>query len=223
MNFDDLQSLWQKQPAPAAPDAVAIAATLRRVRADARAFERTILWRDLREIAASLLVFVIFADMARDHARTDVPTWSIALAWLGAALPLGVAGFMLFDRLRARRLRPRDAATVLSEIDRALAELRHQHRLLMSVTWWYLLPLAASGVLVVLHPVAMNAPSPLARVVLVSLGVIVLVSTNYVIRRLNHGCAQRKLAPQIAELERERREFSDFDSVSSSATPPPPQ
>ena len=217
MNFDELQGLWQKQPAPASPDPASIAATLKRVRAEARAFERTILWRDLREIAASLLVSAVFLGMARDHARTSAPAWSLGLVWLGAALPAAVAGFMFFDRLRSRRLRPRGAVTVLSEIDGALAELRHQYRLLMNVAWWYLLPLVAGGVLVVVHPIAMAASSTPVRLALMALGTIVLAAVNYPIWRLNRGCALRELAPRIAELERDRRAFFEEPTP---ATPP---
>lgn len=209
MNFDDCQVLWQKQPLPPPPDPTTAEALVRRVRAGARSFDRTILWRDLREVVAALALTLAFAGQARTHTLAGAPGWSLALAWLAAALPLGVAGFILFDRLRARRLRPRAAATVLSEIDHALAELRHQHRLLMNVTWWYLLPLAASGALFVMaQPVAVQSSWPV-RLMLAVFTVTLLAAVNIPLWWLNRRYARKDLAPRIEQLERERRDLSE--------------
>lgn len=211
MNFDDCQALWQKQPVPPphTPDTIALAATIRRVRADARAFERTILWRDLREIIAALVVTAIFARMARSHTLEGAPAWGLALAWLAIAPPLGVTGFLVVDRLRARRLRPKGAGTVLSEIDHALAGLRHQQRLLLNVAWWYLLPLATSGALVMVHPIAMAESSGPLRLALAAFTVALLAAVNIPLWWLNRRVATKDLAPRIEQLERERRDFSE--------------
>ena len=208
MNFDDWQELWQKQTPSRSPDTAALQATIRRVRAEARAFDRAILWRDLREIVAALAAATIFAGMARACTLEGAPAWSLTLAWLAAVPPLGVAAFLVSDRLRTRRLRPTGAGTVLSEIDHALAELRHQQRLLMNVTWWYLLPLATSAALVMVHPIAVTASSGTVRLVLVTFTAALLAAVNYPIWRLNRRFALRKLAPRIEQLERERRDLS---------------
>lgn len=208
MNFDAWQQLWQEQAPPTPADAATVKATIRRVRTDARAFDRAILWRDLREIIAALVVSVVFAGMTQARALEGPPAWSLALAWLGAALPLGVAGFLLIDRLRARKFRPRSTGTVLSEIDHALAELRHQHWLLMHVTWWYLLPLAASGALSMMPSLAL-AGTPEVRLTLAAFTAALLAAVNYPIWWLNRRVATRYLAPRIEQLERERRSFDE--------------
>lgn len=217
MNFDDWQTLWQKQPVPPPNDPAALATTLRRVRAGARAFDRTILWRDLREGAAALLVSAVFAWEARAKTLACATAWHV---WLAAALPLGVALFLFIDRWHARRRRPRGAATVLSEIDHALAELRHQHRLLLRVTWWYLLPLSTSIALIALPPILAATPHIGVRIVLGLLGALLLAAFSYPFRWINHRAATRELAPRIAALERERRDFSDSAPASSSVSSP---
>ena len=215
MNFDDWKDLWQKQPQPPPPDAAAVKALLRRVRAEAHAFDRTILWRDLREVFAALLVFWLFARKAQALAVAGTPAWNLVLAWLAAALPLGVAGFLVIDRLRTRRLRPQNTGTVLSEIDHALAELRHQHRLLMGVAWWYLLPLAISTALFMVHPVVKAGPARPAGLVLIVFTAVLLAAINYPLWRLNRRVAAKSLAPRIEQLEHERRDFASTETYPS--------
>lgn len=214
MNFDDFQTLWQTQPLPSPPDAAAIEATLKRVRADARAFERTLLWRDLREVVAALTVCLFFAWEARTRMLAGTPSWH---AWLAATLPLGVAIFLVTDRLRARRASPSDAPSVVAEIDRALATLRHQHWLLTHVTWWYLLPLGASALLFIVQPIADASPLWPVRLALGACMTAFLATVHAAIWWINRRAATKTLAPRINQLERERHAF--FDPVTTT-TPP---
>ena len=215
MNFEDWQELWQKQPLPPPPDAAAVEALLRRVRADARTFDRNIFSRDLREIGAAIMLFAIFACDAWTLTLRGAPAWNIVFTWIAAAAPLGVGSFLLVDRLHARRLRPRRMGTVLSEIDRALAELRHQHQLLMNVAWWYLLPIAISSVLIGVQPIVAAGPATPAGLRLIASMVAILAVINYPLWWLNRRCARKELAPQIEQLERERRDLSPPDSSSA--------
>ncbi len=225
MNFDDCQSLWQKQPLPTTPRAnsAALAATIRRVRADARAFDRTIFWRDLRECVAALLVFLFFAHEARAKTLAGASSWTL---WLAAALPLGVAGFLLIDRVRAHR-RPKEATTVLASLDHALAELRHQHRLLMNVIWWYLLPIALATALYMADSFIVSTTSWPGRIIGGGICAAMIAAVNYPIWRLNRRAATLYLAPRIVRLEIERRDFADeFDpppsnSASNNKSPVP--
>lgn len=207
MSFNDWQESWQKQPVAAEPGAATMVATIERVRAGARSFDRTILWRDLREGVAAIGVAGVFGLVACAKTIEGARAWD---AWLAAALPLGVAGFLFADRWRAQRRRPKGAASVLSEIDHALAELRHQHWLLKNVLWWYLLPLAASGALITGQAVVMASPSPGVRAALAAVVLAIISGVSYPLWRLNRRLATNELAPRIAQLERERRELAEI-------------
>ena len=120
MSFEDWQKVWQQDPSRPPQDAAAI---LRDVRKKARAFDRTLFWRDAREGAASIVVAVAFAWTGFAASNEGASPW---LCWIAAIIPLGVAGFLQIDRRRTRHVRPQDGETVLAELDRAIDEVRHQ-------------------------------------------------------------------------------------------------
>lgn len=214
MNFDTWQTLWQKQSLPpSTTDAAAQAATLRRVRAGARAFDRTILWRDLREGLVALALGLWLAWDARSRLLAGAPSWNL---WFAAVMPLGVAAFIFLDRFQTRRLRPAGAGALLTELDHALAELRHQHDLLRDVIRWYLLPLAATMALVMLPPLMRLTGEPELRVLIGLLGIGLVGALCYPIWWINHRVAIRELAPRIAALERDRSLFAAPETEAAS-------
>ena len=58
---------------------------------------------------------------------------------------LGIAGFMLADRVRHKRRPPVPSEPLRQCVESSLAEVEHQIWLLRNVLWWYLLPLALSA------------------------------------------------------------------------------
>lgn len=209
MNFDHCQQLWATQSTPAPNDGATNttagdAALLKRIRADARRFERTIFWRDAREILAALFVSAVFARIAWAAHREGSPSWP---CWLAATLPLGVAIHLLVDRLRHRRPRPIPGAAILDELDHSLASLRHQARLLRTVFWWYLLPLGMSGTLLALQ-VFLYAPTPLPVRIFSAITALLIIGLVHIwIGRLNRRTLKTQLEPRIAELETYRQTF----------------
>lgn len=204
MNYDELQRVWAEQPTPPPPAGSAAETVWQTVRDKSRAFSRTILWRDLREVAACGLVMFIFGGIAAEATAEGAPAWPAQLA---VALTFGVAAFLLIDRwLARRRFVPRGEA-VLVEIERAADAVRHQVWLLRNVHWWYLLPLGGSAMCVALQYLLYGAPEmPLvvrAIPAVVMLGVTVAV--NVWIWRLNQRAVKRELEPQLADLEDQRR------------------
>lgn len=208
MNFENWQELWLKQPSPAA-GAENMEETIARVRAGAKSFDRTVLWRDVREGVAALGVSAVFGMVAMAKINEGAFAWDVILA---AVLPLGVAGFLLVDRLRARGRRPGGGGTVIAELDHAIAELQHQHRLLTNVLWWYLLPLAASGGLIMVHAAMVASPLWWARLLVLCVALAIILLVNVPIYRLNMRVARDELLPRIEELERRRRAFMDGEA-----------
>jgi hypothetical protein len=123
--MDELQALWQAQPAPAkqfSPE---------EIREKAARFQRTIRFRNLREYVAAVFVVVVFSGFA-----WTANTW---LSRIGPALiVLGTLyiGFQLYTRAA-----PGNAGVTESCIDFHRRELERQRDLLRTVWRWYLGPL----------------------------------------------------------------------------------
>jgi hypothetical protein len=209
MNFEEFQKVWSTQPSPApraatsnpTPEDVAL---LNRVRADARRFDRTIFWRDTREILAAFFVSAVFARIGWNAHLESSASWP---CWLAAALPLGVAIYLLIYRLRHHRPRPAPSAAILDELDHSLARLRHQARLLRTVFWWYLLPLGMSGALLALQ-IFLYAPTPLPVRIFAAITALSIIALVHIwVARLNHRALKTQLEPRIAELESQREAF----------------
>lgn len=205
MNFDDYATLWRAQPGPS--DATRVAereALIASVRQRALRFDRTILWRDLREFAATLFLLVVFSHGAwRNTGETHFPwaQWSAVLIVLGEAVYL----------IRERRNTPRPAAAespLLVQIEGALAGLRYQARVLMRVPWTYALPFALAGIAFGLGDIAHDRGSAAvfgwagATVT----GVCLLVGGG--VAWLNRFTVKFTLQPRIHQLEQTLRELN---------------
>ncbi len=132
MNPDELKQAWQASARRLTIDADVLLKTVQR---NARDFNRTIFWRDVREAGGSLLMVPLWFYLG--------PKFSLPWTWyLGVPGLLWIAGFMIVDRLRQKKQQPR-LETALGEcIVSSLAQVEHQIWLLRNVLWWYLLPVA---------------------------------------------------------------------------------
>ncbi len=200
MNFEESKEHWKashNQP----PDTMPFARQLERVRLDARTFNRTIVWRDAREIAAAVLVATIFVWIGQ-----SAPALTTASAYLIAIASLGVALFLVIDRTTQRRKLAALPDTPLAEIHRALAQVEHQILLLRRVIWWYLLPLAVP---VFLFAVAVGVESPMPwPVPAVLLGGCTLIAFAG-IWKLNTWVVKKDLAPRRESLLLQLRDWEE--------------
>lgn len=206
MNFDDYETLWRAQPAPAPAVSTAERAfVFDRVRQEARRFDRTIFWRDTREI---LVAFALSIHLGLDAWR-NTGTESIAWGhWIAVALILGVAINLLIDRLRIPRP-PAAEDSLLGQIDTALAGVQHQARVLRRVPTHYALPLA-------LATMSAGLDSRLQRegaAAFWSPGGFVILAVSLLVGGfviwLNRLALRRVLQPKIDELDKLRRELSN--------------
>jgi len=205
MNIEELQNLWRGQnaPEPIAPRALEL--TVMNLQAEDRTFAREIWLRDLREAAASLVVSGFFAAIAVSAGGEGRTSWPL---WTASIIPLVVMGFLFLDRMRHRHLQPAAGDTLVGELERTLARLQHQERLVSNVIWWYLLPLVAAIGIVGLDGVReTGAPIPVQFL----LGGLMLTLIAWVGRWVwcrNRDSLNSTLRPRIAELLREREILS---------------
>jgi small-conductance mechanosensitive channel len=182
MNFETLQQHWQQQKT-CSQFKVDATLVLQEVRRNQRSFQAMIFWRDFRETAAALFATIFFAARGRDW--TD---------WLLAVAAAGVGLYLLVDRLRQRKQRPRASEDLRLYVQHSLDEVRHQSWLLRNVLWWYLLPLMVP----VLISIAVQADA-------VRQGVrqsLVIVLVTWLIYKLNQHAVRTQIVPREQELER---------------------
>lgn len=188
MTLDDYRDAWQEHE-PAPEDALDDEEVLAEVQERAEAFDRKIRRRDWLEIAAAALVVIFFG-----YEAVTSTAW---VARIGAAVV--VAGSVLVVwRLRSARRDGRDELAGRPVAERIRAEIETvdaQIRLLESVLWWYVGPLAAGCLLFVV------GTGDDLRATLISSAVILAVST--LVWWLNRRAVRRGLRPRrrgLAEM-----------------------
>jgi hypothetical protein len=134
MNDEQLKKLWQQQPLrdPNLPAPQLIAAMQNKT----IQLRRTLLARDVRELAACVIIGVIFGIYFFSQ-RAPVTR-------LGALITVAGAIFIAWRILHTRRTTPaaKPDATVVESLRAELHSVGAQSQLLRSILWWYLLPLA---------------------------------------------------------------------------------
>jgi hypothetical protein len=130
MLLDELQQTWQSQQrVRLAIDPNVLLAELRR---NQRSFKTTIFWRDFREVAAALVVVVVFTIGGLGERGWP---WLVI-----AASGVFVGGFILVDRFRRRGRSAAFGDSLVGCVEASLADVEHQIWLLRNIFWWYLLP-----------------------------------------------------------------------------------
>jgi membrane protein implicated in regulation of membrane protease activity len=163
--------------------------------AKSRKMAGRLFWRDLREIVAGAFVVAVFSSAAL---RKGPKGWPL---WVSSALVLGVTVFFILERFRSRRSRVGPGVPLLAKIESDLAELRHQHRLLMNVGTWYLGPIVLSWAIALadsgFHGMSGGLRTPLAMGAYAGSSLLLF----WFIWKLNRRAARKNLEPKIAELE----------------------
>jgi hypothetical protein len=134
MNDDELKQLWQQQPLREPPSAAQLVSAMQKQTSRLR---RILDARDLRELFACAFVIILFGCFYFTVYRNPVSR-------VGDLIVIGGAIFIAWKLVHTRRTTPPappDATTVES-LRAELNLVRAQSRLLGSVLWWYLLPLA---------------------------------------------------------------------------------
>jgi hypothetical protein len=189
MNASELEHLWQRQQG-IKPSPENIAQIAGSVSALDRKFRRRIWWRDLREIAAVLILAVWFGLSGQ--------TW---LRWLAVASILFVAAWIIRSRIVVRP--DRETPSVIERLQQMIRETEMQIHLLRSVLWWYLLPCAVALFVMVLDSPPRNFRS---SQLLISVGPLILFFLA--IYWLNQWAVRKKLVPQRENLRHVLAELS---------------
>jgi hypothetical protein len=188
MNDEEMKQLWQNQTIPE-PD-TGLAALVTTAREQHRKFQRTIFWRDFREVGVALMLIPLWIWIA---VRQQAP-WT---TYIMVPALIFVAAFMVIDRLRRKAGATPPNESVVEALESALREVEHQIWLLRSVQWWYIGPIFAGLVIPDLHRLLAGKDS--AGEFLRELGFDLLL--GLLVWWLNQSAVKRGLVPQREELK----------------------
>lgn len=196
MSPDDLVELWRSQENGPATGGKEV---LMEIRKQARKFDRTILWRDIREgvaaFGAAAVAFVI-----------AIPTGS-PWPWLGALFLSACCGavYLRMHRTRVRHRPPREDQPLGARLRAEIAKVGAQEELLRSVGRWYIRPLTL-GAVVWMASLGLAQPMPavhpaLSALLLSAAAAAILLAVGKLVARVNRLAADNHLAPLRVELE----------------------
>ena len=185
MSEEDLKNLWKAQPAPAGASEPGLAA---RVREKTRKMDRTLFWRDSRELVACFAV-VLWMAIGYHHAEPPLQTAGRIVVVLSCVL---IASILVYTRF-GHRPRVTGVASLRDHLAEERRKIAAQIKLLRSVLWWYLLPLLTGYLLYFwgAHPATTDR--------LVDLAVFALVGGA--LYWANLYAARRSLEPLQKEIE----------------------
>lgn len=133
MNDEDLKKLWREQPLQI-PQTHESVDTTDAFRLKMKKFDRTIFWRDVRELIACAVVALAFGLFL----------FSVKpmMARVGCAITIAGAAFIAWRLVSSKRKAGPEIADapVLQALRREKLKVEIQIGLLRSVWWWYLLP-----------------------------------------------------------------------------------
>jgi hypothetical protein len=202
MNDQDLKKLWQGQvlaPPPKLPDAQLIQAMKQKM----SQFGRTIFWRDVREVAACLLVIGLF-----------LPGYFKPTSWLfqtGCLVEVLSAIFIAFRLVYSKRRDDRNltADSLRGYLLHERRKLETQIRLLSTVLWWYILPLYIGAVMVAF------GVGPGGMVHKVGFAIFYAIGCGG-IWWLNQYAVKKHLLPLKAELDQTLQEIPESSEIKTS-------
>jgi hypothetical protein len=193
MEADNLQQAWQS---PASHSRLAIDADLllQEVQRKQRAFRATVFWRDFREIGVALVLVLVWIAMGL---ALDMPwSWYLTVPAL-----IGVAGFLLVDRLRHRRAARAADQPLRQHVELSLAEVEHQIWLLRNVFWWYLLPFLLPMFAFLLHLAWLDPGRGLVALSVLGVVAAIIIATFGLVHRINQLAVRTHLEPRRQELK----------------------
>ncbi len=201
MNWNDYEAVWKRQELPRGADADA-AALRAAFETQHRKQAATLLVRDFSEAGAGVVVAMVLGAFWLKLGRAS---WPLGLAIL---LALGVSAVFIRERLRIRKTRLGEDASLLAKVASDLVELRRQRRLLGAIWLWYLGPILAA-ILIVHFTVVARAPAwSIQRDPVFNAGFIVFHALVVGFAWwLNWRAGRRQLEPRIAELEKLQRDL----------------
>jgi hypothetical protein len=203
MSDEELKNLWRQPLTP--PSSGTATDVVAGMRKRMRKFDKTIFWRDVRELAACVFVFIFFAVY---YFRV-----ATALSRAGCVVIVLSAVFIAGKILAAHRMKRRNlvSASVRDFLLGEVEKVSRQIRLLETVVWWYLLPLFIGVELF-----SWGGAAPVQDKVV---NLVVTLFVYAVLYWANRYAARKSLRPLKEQLEQTLHELPEFFDKGESFKP----
>lgn len=213
MTPDDFQQAWNTQPS-----GIHVKIDAETLDAETQRFEKRLttrlFWRDLREIGIAVLLIPVWLFLGLRH---SLPwTWYLTIPAL-----IWVAGYMLVYRRRSSPKQEEPGDTLCRRLESTLAQIESQIRLLKSVHYWGLIPLAVPILAFVFQVASLTGPPDLFSVIIMwiaaplSIGGMLLA-----VYLVNQHVVRTDLIPRRDEL---RRQLQSLQEVLADNEPSGPE
>jgi hypothetical protein len=199
MNWNDYEAVWKRQELPVGADAD-LTVLRKTFETKRRKMAAALLIRDFLESSAGLLGCIAFGFIWR---KIGLAGWPIGLSM---ALILGVSTVFIRERLRTKKNRLGEDASLLAKAEADLTELRHQRQLLHTIWKWYLGPLAIA-VLIGHFTLYFHKPDPQRDPIFCAGFVGFYLFCSWFIWLINRRAARTRIDPRIEELEKLHRDL----------------
>jgi len=214
MNLNDYEGVWKRQELPVGSNAD-IASLVATFETKSRKLHAVVKVSDFAEAGAGFVVATAYAFFWWQMGRAG---WPLAFAM---ALILGVTGFFLRERIRARRTRLGADAPMLEKIDADLRVLRRRCHLVRTLWVWYLGPCAGAIAIQVGLIIHRSPPWDPIREPAVFIGFCTFFALIFwFVWTINRRAVRKRLEPRIEELEKLRREITSDGEPHSTAGDP---
>lgn len=192
MSPDELQRAWQAH-APRPRVTMDAGALLKQVRRSQQEFGQGILLRDIVEAGLSMLLIPVWVVMGM---ALSLPwTWHLMIPAL-----LWISGFIIVDRMRQRRRSSQPGEPLLRCLEESAVQVEHQIRLLRSVAWWYLTPLAIPMLVFFVHVAWSRTSDWLTAAAVAGSNSLFVVALYAFLYYLNQRAVRKQLEPRHEEL-----------------------
>ena len=143
MNLDELQQAWKSQDTRTTVHAVLLLESMRKKQ---RRHQRSIWLRNLREGWLTILAAVYFTVFTESDVESKLQLWPFYIAM---AILFGIGVFRVIDNHRQQRRTLQYRDSTLSFIECSILDINHRVWLLENIAWWWILPVAFGGLLIV--------------------------------------------------------------------------
>lgn len=143
MKLDEIQKVWQSQDARMTVQTTILLESVRRKQ---RGYAVSLWIRYLREGWGAIFAAVLFLFITESSVSMGSGFWPFYVA---LAIICGTGVFRVIDYHRQKQKAPHYSESTLSFIESSLADISHRIWLLENILWWWVLPMAVAGCLII--------------------------------------------------------------------------
>ena len=193
MTPEDMKHVWETQTT-----GIQLTINAEQLEVETRRFQKQfttlLFWRDIREIGIALLLIPLWLYLGQ---KFGLPwTWYLMVPTL-----VWIAGYMYADRLRNKPSASKPGESLRGCLESTLAQIENQIRLLQSVLWWCLIPVAIPMLAFFGHIAWLSGSMDSFTILFLVVSVLIAGAVLFAVQGLNQYVVRTDLKPRRDELK----------------------